>query len=179
MRQIGYFISVFFIIIFTFSCTMPKFNPETTQTVQKLDLERYMGKWYEIYRLPMRAENDLVNVTATYNLRSDHRVDVINSGYKFSPDGKFKKAKALAWRPNEKVPGALIVRFFGLFRAEYLVLALDEQYQWAIVSNSKRKYAWILARSPELPDDLEQDLLDSAASFGIDTARFIKTTQQW
>lgn len=173
------FVLTIILVIALNSCNMPKIDPDKTKAVKSLDLERYMGKWYEIYRLPMRAEKDLVNVTATYSLRDDGRLEVLNQGYKYTPDGKHKKAKAVAWRPIPEVEGALIVRFFGLFKAEYLVLALDDHYQWVIVSNSKRKYAWILARQPSLTNELENVLLDSAQSFGIDTTRFIKTFQQW
>ncbi len=176
MKQL-IFISLFVIIIK--SCTMPTYNPETMQTVKTLDVEKYMGKWYEIYRLPMRAEKNLVNVTATYSLREDGRVDVLNAGYKYSPDGKYKKAKAIAWRPNEKVPGALIVRFFRLIKSSYLVLDLDSDYQWAIVSTTDRKFAWILARTPSISTKLEQNLVEKAKTYNIDTSRFIKTPQQW
>lgn len=161
------------------SCNMPEYKPSAMQTVDSLDIERYMGKWYEIYRLPMRAEKNLVNVTATYTLRKDGRVDVLNAGYKHTPGGKYKKAKALAWRPNDDVPGALIVRFFGLFKSSYLVLALDTHYKWALVSTRDRDYAWILSRNPQLEQALEKELLEKAARFNIDTSRFIKTRQQW
>ena len=158
---------------------MPTYNPETMQTVKSLDVEKYMGTWYEIYRLPMRAEKNLVNVTAKYTLREDGRIDVLNAGYKYSPDGKYKKAKAIAWRPNEKVPGALIVRFFRLIKSSYLVLDLDNDYQWAIVSTNDRNYAWILARTPSISTELEQKLVEKAKTYNIDTSRFIKTPQQW
>ncbi len=170
--------SIILSIVF-FSCSMPKFNPDTTQAIKSLHVDRYMGKWYEIYRLPMRAEKDLVNVTATYTLRNDNRIDVLNEGYKHHTGGKHKKAKALAWQPNPEIDGALIVRFFGLFKADYLILALDDDYQWAVVSTLSRKYAWVLAREPAISTDLEQKLLDTAQSFNIDTSRFIKTVQQW
>src|SRR6056297_2328231 len=171
MKQL-IFISIFVIIIQ--SCTMPTYNPETMQTVKSLDVEKYMGTWYEIYRLPMRAEKNLVNVTAKYTLREDGRIDVLNAGYKYSPDGKYKKAKAIAWRPNEKVPGALIVRFFRLIKSSYLVLDLDNDYQWAIVSTNDRNYAWILARTPSISTELEQKLVEKAKTYNIDTSRFIK-----
>jgi apolipoprotein D and lipocalin family protein len=148
-------------------------------TISLLNLEKYAGKWYEIYRLPMRAEKDLVNVTATYTLRDDGKIRVLNQGFKHNPNGKHKKAKALAWRPDASVQGALTVRFFGLFKSSYLVLALGDNYEWAIVSTESKKYAWILSREPHLTTDLEKKLLDQSKGFGIDSSRFEKTLQQW
>lgn len=144
-----------------------------------LDLAKYSGVWYEIYRLPMRAELNLVNVTATYSLRHDGKIDVLNQGYKYNPDGKHKTARALAWRPNEKNSFELKVRFFGLFNSSYVVRALDEGYNWAIVSTRNAKYAWILSRTPQLNEDIEKDLLSLAQSFNIDTRKFHKTLQTW
>lgn len=149
------------------------------KTIPSLDLEKYTGKWYEIYRLPMRAEKDLVNVTATYTLREDGKINVLNQGYKYNPKGKHKKVKALAWRPDSKNEGALIVRFFGLFKSSYLVLALDEEYEWAIVSTDSKKYAWILSRTSQLSNYLEKSVLDRVKELGIDTSRFEKTYQEW
>lgn len=149
------------------------------KAVELLDLNKYAGVWYEIYRLPMRAEKDLVNVTATYKLRNDGRIDVLNQGYKHSPEGKHKKAKAIAWRPNDDFPGELFVRFFRLFKSTYHVVALDENYNWAIVSTKSRQYAWILSRNPILDAELEKELLSMASQKGIDTTRFFKTPQQW
>ncbi len=174
-----FIIFIVFFLTINQTCSVPKYNAENMETVMTLDVQKYMGKWYEIYRLPMRAEKDLVNVTATYSLREDGRINVLNEGYKYSPDGKHKKAKALAWRPNENIPGALIVRFFWIIKSSYLVLELDSDYQWAIVSTKDRSFAWILARKPLIPSDLEQKLLEKAKSHNIDTSRFIKTMQQW
>jgi lipocalin len=144
-----------------------------------LDLKLYAGLWYEIYRLPLRAERNLVNVTATYSLRHDGKIDVFNQGYKYKVDGKRKFARALAWRPDEKNSFELKVRFFGLFNSSYIVKALDEYYNWAIVSTRNKKYAWILSRTPHLNDELEKDLLSVAESLNIDTANFHKTLQKW
>lgn len=158
---------------------MRYYGKSDADVFRRLDVEKYMGKWFEIYRLPMRAEKDLVNVSATYALRTDGKVDVLNQGYKHTPEGKHKKAKALAWLPDPEIQGALIVRFFGLFKSSYHILFIDEDYQFAVVSTHDRNYAWILARTPLLNKNFEDELLTHAKGFGIDTSKFIKTLQKW
>lgn len=171
-------IITFVLKIFT-SCTSKNYGSLDSQVIKNLDVERYMGTWYEIYRLPMRAEKDLVNVTATYSLRSDGKINVLNQGYKHSPNGKHKKANAKAWMPDENIQGALIVRFFGLFNSSYHVLYIDKSYQYVVVSTYNREYAWILARTPQLSPELELELVSMAERMGIDTVRFVKTMQKW
>ncbi len=165
--------------MFFSTCKTKEYGAKDVQLVKNFDVQQYIGTWYEIYRLPMRAEKDLVNVTATYELRSDGRIDVLNQGYKYTPAGDHKSAKAIAWQPNKDYPAALFVRFFHLFKSSYHVLYVDESYQYAIVSTYKRDYAWILARKPQIPDEIEQELKRKANEFSIDTSLFIKTVQKW
>lgn len=171
------FIFIGNIVLFA-SCDKPAYQ-YASLTVKQVDLDRYQGVWYEIYRLPMRAERDLVNVTATYTIQDDGMVGVLNQGYKHTPQGAHKKANAKAWRPDQSVEGVLIVKFFNLFSSPYLIRALDADYQWAIVTSPENKYAWILARKPQLEKEVDVMLLDSANAIGIDTGKFIKTMQKW
>lgn len=172
---------VFLILLFIFpSVVYSQLESNyTMKTVDSLDLEKYSGTWYEIYRLPMRAEKDLVNVTATYTLKENGKIGVLNQGFKHSPNGKHKKAKAIAWRPNNDNPGALKVRFFYLIRSSYNVFAIADDYSWAIVATDNKDYAWILSRNPEISSGLDAQLLQKAESIGINTAQFEKTLQQW
>jgi lipocalin len=165
--------------MFFSTCKTIEYGAKDAQLVKHFDVQQYVGTWYEIYRLPMRAERDLVNVTATYELRSDGRIDVLNQGYKHTPTGKHKSAKAIAWQPDKDYPAALFVRFFHLFKSTYHVLYVDDSYQYAIVSTYKRDYAWVLARKPQIPDKIEQDLKNKAKEYNIDVSQFIKTVQKW
>jgi lipocalin len=179
--EIKFIFAIFLLIIFLTSCLQSQ-NKDTMQinTVKSLDVERYLGKWYEIYRLPFISENGLVNVTATYNIRKDGKIEVINEGYLNSPNGKHKIAKGKAWRPDESFPGKLRVSFFWIFTADYLVIALDnENYQYALVTTSSKKLLWFLSRSPEMTDEIYQKLLKIAYDNGINTNQLIKVVQQW
>ena len=137
--------------------------------VPALDLQRYLGRWYEVARYQHGFEKTLVGATAEYALRDDGRVSVLNSGFKKTLDGKYTDVKAVAWRPNDAVPGALKVKFFGLFTSDYLVFGLDDvDYQWALVGNNSRKYLWFLSRTPEVAPELLEKMKGMAEAQGYD-----------
>ncbi|MDD4756046.1 MAG: lipocalin family protein, partial [Prolixibacteraceae bacterium] len=94
-------------------------------TVKELNLERYMGRWYEIARYNHSFEKGLVGVTATYSLLPDGKITVVNQGYKNSIDGKLNVANGKAKQPDPSEPGKLKVSFFLFFYADYYVLELD------------------------------------------------------
>ncbi len=149
-----------------------------TQTVNRLDLERYLGKWYEIARFPHSFEKDLVGVTATYSFGKKGRIEVLNQGYLRTLNGKLKKARGKAKRPDPEQPGRLKVAFFLFFYADYLVLELDtENYQWAMIGSSSPDYFWILSREPRMDNEIYQDLLERAGKRGYDLSRLEKVQQ--
>lgn len=149
-----------------------------TQTVNQLDLARYLGKWYEIARFPHSFEKDLVGVTATYSFGKKGRIEVLNQGYLRTLDGKLKKARGKAKQPDPEQPGRLKVAFFLFFYADYLVLELDTvNYQWAMIGSSSPDYFWILSREPRMDNEIYQDLLERAGKRGYDLSRLEKVQQ--
>ncbi|MDD4109232.1 MAG: lipocalin family protein [Prolixibacteraceae bacterium] len=146
-------------------------------TIKELDLERYMGKWYEIARFDHSFERNLTGVSATYNLRPDGRITVINQGYKDSPEGKHKVAEGKAKQPDPSEPGKLKVAFFLFFYADYFILELEENYKWALIGSSSDKYLWILSRTPRLEEDVLNDILNRAKRRGYDTGKLIWVKQ--
>jgi apolipoprotein D and lipocalin family protein len=142
---------------------------EPLRLVPSLDPQRYLGRWYEVARFQHRFERSLVGVTAEYSLRPDGRIAVLNSGFKKTLEGRYTSVKAVAWVPDPSKPGALKVRFFGLFASDYLVFGLDEQnYQWALVGNNSRKFLWFLSRTPEVSPELLERMKEIARSQGYD-----------
>ncbi len=139
-------------------------------TVKQLDLERYMGTWYEIARFDHPFERGLSHVTATYELRPDGKIKVTNAGYK---DGKQKSANGKAKQPNPDDPGKLKVAFFLFFYADYYVLELDDDYQWALIGSSTDKYLWILSRNQKMEQDTLDFILRRARERGYDTSKLI------
>jgi lipocalin len=133
------------------SLASPTAALRTMQTVKCLDLDRYLGSWYELARYPHGFEKNLVGVKADYSLRQDGRISVVNSGLKKGLDGKLTEVKAVAWRPDEAKSGRLKVKFFSLFTSDYLVIGLDEEnYQWAVVGDDDRQSLWFLCRTPSV-----------------------------
>lgn len=149
------------------------------RTVKKLDLNKYMGRWYEIARLPFFQEKDLMNTTATYSLLKNGKVRVLNEGYKFTPDGKHKKAKGKAWIPDKDEPGKLKVRFFGLFGSEYNVLDLTEDYKYALVASSGGSLTWFLSKEPTMPEDIFERFKETARKNNINLSDLIIVKQEW
>ncbi len=146
--------------------------------VKELDLNRYLGTWYEIARYDHRFERGLVGVTAKYSFRKDGKIKVVNSGYKGSLDGEFSEAVGKAKVPNKNEPGKLKVSFFWIFYADYFVLDLDENYQWVLIGSSSDKYLWILSRTPQISAELYQTLLAKLEKRGYETGQLIKVEQQ-
>jgi apolipoprotein D and lipocalin family protein len=146
--------------------------------VRELDIKRYLGTWYEIARYDNSFERGLVGVSATYSMRDDGKIKVVNSGYKGSLDGKFSEAIGKAKIPNPEEPAKLKVSFFWFFYDDYYVMELDENYQWAVIGSSSDKYLWILSRSPQMEKSLYNDILDKLIKRGYDINKLIKVLQK-
>jgi apolipoprotein D and lipocalin family protein len=141
--------------------------PEGVTPVRGFQLERYLGTWYEIARLDHSFERGLVDVTATYRTRPDGGIDVLNRG--FDPAKKaWRDAKGRAYFLAQPDIASLKVSFFGPFYGGYHVMALDPDYRWAMVAGPSHNYFWILARSPNLPADVLNNLLQTAKQAGFD-----------
>ena len=150
-----------------------------TKTVDQLVLNKYLGTWYEIARFQHSFEKDLVGVTATYNLRDDGKIEVVNSGYKNTLDGEYTQATGKAKIPDPSKPGQLKVAFFLFFYADYNVLVLDaENYQYALIGSSTPKYLWILSRTPQMDEATYNMLLEEARKRGYDTGLLFKVPQK-
>ncbi len=151
--------------------------PKGVQPVQGFELNRYLGRWYEIARLDHSFERGLSHVTADYSLRQDGGVGVLNRGY--SETGKeWKSAEGKAYFVKAPDQGYLKVSFFGPFYGSYVVFGLDEKdYQYAVVSGPSKSYLWILARTPEVAPELKNRLISQAADLGFDTAKLVFPNQ--
>ena len=145
-----------------------------TSTVKAVDLNRYLGSWYEIAKYDHVFERGLDYAMANYTLREDGKIDVLNTGIK---DGRAKDAKGIAKTTN--IPGLLKVSFFGPFYSDYRIMMLDTNYQYVLVGGSNDKYLWILSRTPQLDDATRTLILAEADKRGYDTSKLIWVKQQW
>jgi apolipoprotein D and lipocalin family protein len=146
------------------------------EVVQSVDLSRYVGRWYEISRLPNRFQKKcLDSVTAEYAMRPDGKIEVINRCRKAS--GEYATAKGKAKIVDKKTNAKLKVTFFWPFYGDYWILDLGENYEYAVVGEPGRKYLWILSRSPQMDEALYQQLLRKMAARGFKTELMIRTSQ--
>jgi apolipoprotein D and lipocalin family protein len=150
--------------------TKEKLN--TLEVVSHVELEKYLGKWYEIAHLPFRFEDDCTDITATYSLSRDGNVSVLNECLK---DGKLKQAKGKAKVVDKNSGAKLKVTFFWPFSADYWIIDLGKDYDYAVVGTPNRKYLWILSRTPQMDDKLFSQLIESEKSKGFDVNNLIKT----
>lgn len=147
--------------------------------VTTFDLQRYLGTWYEIARYDHKFERGLVGVTAHYSMRDDGKVKVVNKGYKGTLTGELSQAIGKGKVPDpENAPAKLKVSFFMFFYADYFVLDLDKDYQWAIVGSRSDHYLWILCRTPQMDPDLYESLLQKLEKRGYDGSKLIKVLQK-
>lgn len=137
-------------------------------------LNEYLGTWYEIARYDHSFERHLIGVTAKYSINDKGRIEVLNSGYKKTFDGKLSEAKGKAKISNPNTPAHLRVSFFLFFYSDYLILELDKNYEWAVVGSSSDKYLWILSRKPYLPNELYRQIIDKIQRRGYPTEELIK-----
>ena len=147
------------------------------EVVPHVDLQRYLGTWYEIATIPQGFQKGCVGVTAEYTLRPDGDITVVNTCRQGTLDGKVRKAKAKAWVVDKKTNAKLKVRFFWPFTGDYWIIGLDAEYQWAIVGHPGRSYLWILGRAPQMDEGLYDELLRLVAEKGYDLGRIKKTLQ--
>lgn len=147
--------------------------PPNVRPVDNFKLEKYLGKWYEIARLDHSFERGLTQVTADYVLEDNGRVRVLNRGYSVK-DNAWKQVEGKAYFVKDTDRGFLKVSFFGPFFASYIVFELDhEGYQYSLVCGPNKSYLWLLARTPELKEDIKQFLVTKAAGLGFDTSKLI------
>ena len=152
-----------------FSCST---IPKGAEAVKDFDKARYLGKWYEVARLDNSFEAGLNNTTAEYALKENGKIKVTNRGYDYT-ENRWKEAIGKAKFVGEDNVAMLKVSFFGPFYAGYNVLALDEDYQYALVSGSNLKYLWILSREKSIPDDIKENYLKIAQDVGFDTSKLL------
>lgn len=140
--------------------------------IQNIEVNRYLGTWYEIARIPNWFEKDLVGVTATYALKPNGDIEVKNAGFQGKLGGEKKTAIGNAWIPDPKKTGALQVSFFWPFSAGYNVVEIDPNYTYVLVSGDTPDYAWILSRQPTLNAQTYNRLIAKAEEIGLDPKRF-------
>ncbi len=139
-----------------------------TTTVTNLDLQKFMGRWYEIARLDNRFERGMTDVVAEYTLLDDGTIRIVNSGMR---DGKYHQTVGRGKLSSEV--GRLRVSFFMFFYSDYNILEMAQDGQWVLVGGNSPKYLWILSREKQLPADVINHIIGLARGRGYDTNALI------
>lgn len=156
--------------------TADKGSPYQDLAVKDLDVDQYVGKWYEIARFDFKHEKDLKNVTAEYSKRDDGKIQVLNKGYNFVKN-EWEDAKGKAKFVKEPTIGALKVSFFGPFYAEYNVVMKEDDYSSVLIFGESTKYMWILSRTKTISEDIKTKYVNYAQENGFPTENLVWTVQ--
>ena len=151
--------------------------PEGITPVTGFQVDRYLGRWYEIARLDHSFERGLEQVTAEYSPREDGTIRVLNRGYNTNKQ-KWEEAEGRAKFVGSKDVGQLKVSFFGPFYGGYNIVELDPNYQYVMIVGNDRDYLWILSRTPQLDAAVQQRLVEKAKSLGFATDKLIYVKQE-
>lgn len=147
-------------------------------TADNVDLDRYLGTWFEIARADHSFEQGCQGVSAFYETREDGGIRVINRCWQDGLDGELDVAEGRARIGDAGDPARLEVSFFGPFFGDYWILDVAEDYSWAVVSEPKGRYLWILAREPQMDAATLEARLDFLQGLGFDTGGLIYP-EQW
>ena len=155
------------ISLFNFSSS----KKQDLKPVSQLQIERYLGKWFEIARFNHRFERGLSHVTAEYQRLDNGLIRVINSGYQKERD---KNRQIIGKAKTTANPGLLRVSFFWNFDADYRILAIGPDYEWALVGAGRStRYLWLLSRQPELSESVKNEMLQEATRRGYDIHKLL------
>lgn len=148
------------------------------RVVPKVDLQRYLGKWYEIASFPQRFQRGCVGSMATYSLREDGEINVVNECHKETLDGPIKVAKGHAWVVDKATNAKLKVMFFWPFSGDYWIIDLGPNYEYAVVGDPSRQYLWILSRTPALEEQVLKGIRERLLEQKFDLSKLQMTPQK-
>jgi len=167
--------SIFIFLILILSVTL--FAQKVPTVVSSVDLNKYAGKWYEIARLPNFFERKLKCASATYTIRPDGRITVLNAVNYIDDPKKSTSTTGVAWVPDKNSPAKLKVQFFWPFSGDYWIMYLDKDYRYVLVGDPDVKYLWILARDKTMDDATYNMLLQKAVDNGYNVDTIIRVKQ--
>jgi apolipoprotein D and lipocalin family protein len=156
------------------ACT---YTPKDIKPIEGFQVDQYLGTWYEIARLDHSFERGLEKVTATYSMREDGGLKVVNRGFDPAKQ-EWKEAVGKAYFVDSPDIGKLKVSFFGPFYGGYNIIELDKPYyNYVMICGPDKSYFWILSRTPQLPYPIKAQLISKAKELGFATDELIYVTQ--
>jgi apolipoprotein D and lipocalin family protein len=176
LRKLGKLILGSLIVIGCATTTTARLHLPTLQTVPHVDLNRYLGVWYEIAAFPQSFQRGCTGSTATYTLRADGEIDVVNRCRKGSLDGEESVARGRA-RVVDATNSKLEVSFFRPFWGDYWIIDLGRDYEYAVVGHPSRDYLWILSRTPTMDTAVYEAIIARLRAQGYEVERLNRTLQ--
>ncbi|WP_290647564.1 lipocalin family protein [Aquisalimonas sp.] len=147
-------------------------------TVDHVDLQRYMGDWYVIANIPTFLERDAHNAVERYSLNDDGSIDTVFTFRKGGFDGEEKRYNPTGFvRSSNNAEWGM--QFIWPIKAEFLVIYLDDDYEHTVIGRTRRDYVWIMARKPEMPRQDYERILAFLDDRGYDTDEIEKVPQRW
>jgi len=164
------------VILFLSGCSsIPKKVSPELQVVPHVDIERYLGKWYEIALYPNWFEEGCFRSTAFYEKLEDGQIKVTNQCRMHGPEGELNEAIGIANVVDASTNAKLKVQFFWPFKGDYWIIDLDRDYQYAVVSEPGRQYLWILSRTPNMGAQTFKRLKENVSQKGFDLSHLTLT----
>jgi len=148
------------------------------KVVDNVDLNRYLGKWYEIASFPQSFQKGCFCSTAEYSLTNENYIEVLNTCRKNGVNGEIKQANGKAFVEPNSNNAKLSVQFFWPFKGKYWIIELAEDYSYAVVGHPNRDYLWILSRTPQMEETVYNSILEKVKQKGFDITRLNKTSQE-
>lgn len=174
LKKIKSFFLVINCLALTGACAPAPVLPELN-VVPSVEIERFLGTWYEVGGIPTPEQNGCIGTTATYSLRDNGDIDVLNQCYLNAAGTRTQQARGRAFVPDPKQPTRLKVEFFWPFAGDYQIMALADDYSSAMIGNPQRRFLWILSREASLPEARYQELVDLAVAQGYDAGKIQRT----
>ena len=157
------------------SCMHVKDTNPPLNVVPFVDLTRYTGTWYEIARYPHKFQKGCIDSRATYTLRDDGKLSVLNECYEESDRSKNRSAKGKAWIVDSETNAKLKVSFFWPFSGDYWIIELGKNYEYAVIGHPSRKYLWILSRSKVMDESVYEGILKRLKERHYESSKLIRT----
>ncbi len=154
-------------------------NVDTLPTVERVDLERFMGDWFVIANIPTAIEKTAYNAVESYRLDDDGTIATTFTFRDGGFEGKAKEYSPRGFVRNTETNAEWGMRFIWPIKADYRIVHLDPEYSVTIIGRNKRDYVWIMARESQLDDALYEELVQRVGDMGYDTSEIRKVPQQW
>ncbi|HSV95955.1 MAG TPA: lipocalin family protein [Spirochaetota bacterium] len=151
----------------------------TIETVEKVDINRFMGKWYVFSNIPTFIEKGAHNAVESYRLEKDGSIATTFTFHKGGFDGPMKTYKPRGFIRDPQSNAIWGMQFIWPVKAEYLIIYLNNDYTRTVIGRSKRDYVWIMSRTPTIPEDEYDSILEYLRKVGYDVSRIQKVPQRW